>query len=410
MQKIDEGRIVTVKEKVKNFFIKAEFPLVFVAVALMTMAIRIALFDGESGDYKNFLLPWFNTIKEEGAIKALGHKIGDYTPAYFYILTVLTWLPVKPLYSIKATSCIFDILLAVYVSLCVKELTKNKSMALGSYCIVLLMPSVFFNSGAWAQCDCIFTCFCVMSLYLLLKNRNIAAVVVYGVAFSFKLQAIFMAPLFAVLFFKRKIPLYSPFLVVGVYFLFCVPSWLCGRSLSSLLLVYFEQAGSYSKLTLFATTFVALFGKVNDYHNQRVALMLIVLAMTVTVLLIYLCARKAKWKKESAIDFALLFTLIVPFFLPHMHERYFYLATILSVIYAFIHPKRLYVAIIEEFCSFYVVCNHLYGIDYLSLQLVTLLQLMNIILLCKNLWKDYMQNGEKELPSKENAVNEGAEE
>lgn len=396
--KINKEKINVIFAKIKAFFVKAEFPLLFVGITVAAMLLRGTLFDGKSGDYNTFLLKWFNTIKEEGAISALGRRVGDYTPAYFYILTILTWFPIEPLYSIKAVSCLFDIVLATFVALCVKELTKNKFMTLGSYCIILLMPSVFFNSGAWAQCDSIFTSFCVISLYLLLKEKNIWTVVAYGVAFSFKLQAIFMAPLFAVLYFKRKIPLWSPLLVVGVYFLFCVPSWLCGRDLWSLLTIYVDQAGSYSMLTLFATTFVALFGNVNDYHNQRVSTMLVVLALIVTALLIYVCARKAKWKKGSAIDFGFLFSIIVPFLLPHMHERYFYLATILSIIYAFLHPKRIYAAVISEFCSFYVVCNHLYGINYLSLQLVTLIQLANIVLLFRDLWKEYITSSTPVLP------------
>ena len=156
-------------------------------------------------------------------------------------------------------------------------------------------------------------------------------------------------------------------------------------------------------LTLFATTFVALFGNVNSYHNERVSDLLVVLALTVTMLLIYLCARKMKWKKESAVDFAFLFTVIVPFFLPHMHERYFYLATIVSVVYAFMRPNRWFAAGIEEFCSFYVVCNHLYGINYLSLQLVTLLQFANIILLFRAIWKEYITADKT--PSLENTLN-----
>ena len=34
-----------------------------------------------------------------------------------------------------------------------------------------------------------------------------------------------------------------------------------------------------------------------------------------------------------------------------MHERYFYLADVVSIIYAFCFPRYLYVAIIEQLCS-----------------------------------------------------------
>lgn len=378
------------REKIKAFFLKAEIPLLYIGVAIAATLLRVTLFGGRSNDFNSFLLKWYTAIQEEGAIHALGRQIGDYTPAYFYVLTVLTWIPVEPLYAIKAVSCIFDVLLAVFVALCVKEGTGKKYAAFASYCVVLLLPSVFLNSAAWAQCDSIFTAFCVLSVYLLMKNRNISAVIVYGVAFSFKLQAIFLAPLFAVLWFKKKIPLWSPLLVVGVYFLFCVPSWLCGRSLWSLLTIYFGQAGEYSALTLNAPSFIALFGDISEYHRERVSAMLVVLAFTVTGLLIYVCARHAKWSKECFIDFGFLFSLVVPFLLPHMHERYFYLATVFSVIYAFLRPKRLHTVLLSEFCSLYVICRYLYSINYLSLQLVALAQLVNVILLLCALRKEYL--------------------
>ncbi len=377
-------------EKIKAFFVKAELPLLYIGVAIAAMLLRVTLFKGRTGDYNSFLIHWFTAIKEEGARHALGRQIGDYTPAYFYVLTVLTWIPVDSLYSIKAVSCLFDIVLAVFVALCVKEGTGKKYAAFAAYCVALLLPSVFLNSGAWAQCDSIFTAFCVISLYLLMKNHNIWSVVVYGVAFSFKLQAVFFAPLFAVLWFKKKIPVWSPLLVVGVYFLFCVPSWICGRSLWSLLTIYFNQAGEYSALTLNAPSFVALFGNVSDYHRERVSKMLVVLAITVTALLIYICARHAEWKKESLVDFGFMFSLVVPFLLPHMHERYFYLATIFSVIYVFIHPKRVYTLLLTEFCSAYVVFRYLYQMNYLSLQTVALIELVNVILLLRALKKDYL--------------------
>lgn len=378
-------------EKLKAFFVKAEIPLLYIGVAIAAMLLRITLFKGRTGDYNSFLIHWYTAIKEEGAWHALGRQIGDYTPAYFYVLTVLTWIPVNSLYSIKAVSCLFDIVLAVFVALCVKEGTGKKFAALAAYCVTLLLPSVFLNSGAWAQCDSIFTAFCVISLYLLMKNHNIWSIIVYGVAFSFKMQAIFFAPLFAVLWFKKKIPLWSPLLVVGVYFLFCVPSWICGRSLWSLLTIYVSQAGEYSSLTMNAPTFVALFGDVSEYHRERVSKMLVVLAVTVTALLIYVCARHTgELNNEKLVDFGFMFSLLIPFLLPHMHERYFYLATVLSVIYVFMHPKRVYTLLLTEFCSVYVVFRYLYVMNYLSLQLVALIELINVILLFRVLRKDYM--------------------
>ncbi len=391
---------------VKKFFIKAELPCIYVVISLFTLYLRQKMFYGKTGDF-NGCLDWYTTIKQEGIKKALSHKIGDYTPAYFYVLALLTKIPIDPLYSIKTVSCAFDFVLAIFVALCVREFNKNKFVTLTAYTITLLLPSIFLNSAAWGQCDGIFTSFCVISVYLLLKKKNVAAVFTYGIAFSFKLQAIFLAPLFAVLFFKRKIPLWSPLLVLFVYFLFCIPSWICGRNLKELLLIYREQADEYTYLTMNAPTFVALFGTVTSYHSEHVSSMLVTFTVIITALLIYISARHARFKKESIIDISFMFSLVVPFFLPHMHERYFYLSTTLSVIYVLIHPKRYYTLILSEFCSLFVTFNYLYIPRYLKLEHVALIELVNVILLLRALWKDYRPTSQdKQNPSIENTSNE----
>lgn len=381
----------------KKVFTPIEWHVLFVVVTIMALLLRYFMFESKSGDYNSFLVHWFNTIKDEGIVKSLGRKIGDYTPAYFYILTLLTFIPVDSLYTIKAVSCIFDVVLAAFVYLSVKEYVKSRNVAFVTFCIVLFLPTVFFNSGSWAQCDSIYASFCVMSLYFLLKKKNVTAVILYGVAFSFKLQAIFLAPVFAVLFFKRKIPLWSPLAVFGVYFLFCVPSWLCGRSLWDLLTIYVSQSQEYPALTLNAPTLPALFGKVSEYHRQKLANVCVCLALAVTGLVIYFAARQSEWKKQSFFDFGVLFALTIPYLLPHMHERYFYLADILSLAYVFLHPKRVYTALLTEFCSFWVVCNYLFGMNYFSLQFLAVVQAVNIILLVKDLWKDYGRKQENAL-------------
>ena len=50
------------------------------------------------------------------------------------------------------------------------------------------------NSAAWGQCDSIYAAFCLGSLYFLLRGRTWWACVFFGLALSFKLQAIFFLP------------------------------------------------------------------------------------------------------------------------------------------------------------------------------------------------------------------------
>ena len=377
------------EEKVGAFFRKIQYPLLFVFMTVAAFVLRTLMFDMKSGDYNSFLAKWFDYIKENGGFMALKNKIGDYTPAYFYILAFLTYLPFDSLYSIKVVSCIFDIVLAVSVALCVWELTKDKKIVLTAYVVASLLPTVFLNSGAWAQCDGIYTAFVLLCLYFMMRKKHFTAMIMYGFAFSFKLQAIFFAPLLAVLWLKRKLPRTAPLVALGVYFLTCVPVWIMGRDLGELLLTYLMQAGSYgARLTWNAPTLVALLGTVPSDWIGYMTATFVLLAVVVTVFVMYLCGR-FELNNEALADFGMLFVLLVPYLLPRMHERYFYLADILAIVYVSLHRKRWYTLVLTEFCSFLVVVEYLFTLTYFSLEQVALIQGINLILLCKDLWKDY---------------------
>lgn len=382
-------RLQIVGGGVKKFLTKTETLLLMLAITTIAMLLRYSMFEAKTGDYNSFLVKWFNKIKELGIKEAMGQRIGDYTPAYFYILSFLTLLPMSSLTSIKLVSCVFDIGMALGVWLIVKELTKNKNFALAAYFITLFLPTVFLNSGWWAQCDSIYTCFCVFSLYFLLKNKAILSILMLGIGFTFKLQAIFLAPLFMVVYFKKKIPWWSPVIVLVVYLGFCFPSWLCGRSLKELCMIYFDQAGQYKSLTLNAPTFAALFGTMNSWKHEMLSSTLVYLTLAITLFIVYYVIKKVEWKKESVIDFSLLFALVLPYFLPHMHERYFYIADVLSILYVFIHRKRWYTLVLTQFCSFWVVAEYLNQMNYFSLPIVAVIQLGNILWLTYDLIKDY---------------------
>ncbi len=385
------------EKKAGAFFRRIQYLLLFLFITVMAMLLRVEMFEMRTGDYNSFLVKWFDFIKENGGFSALGTKIGDYTPAYFYILAFLTYLPVNSLYSIKIVSCMFDILLAVSVTLCVGEFSKNKKLSVLTYAVILLLPTVFLNSGAWAQCDSIYVSFAVLCLYFLLKGKPFTAMVMYGISFSFKLQAIFFAPLLGVLWFKRKIPRTSPLIILGVYFLTCLPVWLLGRDLWDVLTTYFSQAEQYhDRLTLNAPTILALLGKVSTSWIDYLSSTFVILTLTITVFVMYLCGHCDLGKKQTWIDFGLLFALGIPYLLPHMHERYFYLADILAVLYCVLHKKRWYTLLLTQFCSFYVIAEYLFDLGYLSLAIVAIVEGGNIILLCKDLWGEYGKRSKNE--------------
>ena len=71
------------------------------------------------------------------------------------------------------------------------------------------------------------------------------------------------------------------------------------------------------------------------------------------------------------IKIALVFALALPFLLPEMHERYFYLADVLSIIYAFYFPRYFFVAILVQVCSLlsyapYFLNTQIVGLSYVA--------------------------------------------
>ncbi|MGI6734698.1 MAG: hypothetical protein ACOX3C_00720 [Bacilli bacterium] len=84
-----------------KFFRKHYLWLVFVAVLIASIIVRVAFFYYISGDMRYALLTWFNYLKANGGFKALGAypwketgitKPGDYPVAYINLLALLVLL------------------------------------------------------------------------------------------------------------------------------------------------------------------------------------------------------------------------------------------------------------------------------------------------------------------------------
>jgi Gpi18-like mannosyltransferase len=74
------------------------------------------------------------------------------------------------------------------------------------------------------------------------------------------------------------------------------------------------------------------------------------------------------------------FALAIPFLLPEMHERYFYLADVLSIIYAFYFPRYFYVAVIMQLCSLLSYAPYLMNTQVVNLAYVAFGVLVIIVI------------------------------
>jgi Gpi18-like mannosyltransferase len=204
----------------------------------------------------------------------------------------------------------------------------------------------------WGQADSIYAAFGLGGVYFLLRRRPWAAGVFFGLSLAFKLQAVFLFPLLLVLVLKKWMPWRALLAVPGVVLLLDLPALLAGAPLGQLLSVYAQQVGSYSALSLNAPSIYQFLPASADAALIRpigVAVTgLVVLGLCLGALLSRVQLTTARIVLMGATS-----AVLMPFLLPSMHERYFYLAEVLVVIAAFYLPRRLwYVPVLVQVASF----------------------------------------------------------
>lgn len=390
---IREKQALKERQSVENMF----FVIVLTLVGLLA---RICLFPKESGDFHQFLLPWYNQLADNGGFAAVGTDIGDYMPTYYYILAFLTYLPVEPLVGIKIVSCIADLLMAFMGYKIVCEMTGSVNKGIVTYGVLFFMPSVILNSAAWAQCDSIFTMFIVASVYFLIKDKDWQAAICFSVAFVFKIQAIFFAPVLLIMLLKKKIRCRTILALPAVYLISIIPAWIAGGDFWKLLTVYFRQPKQYSLLNMYIQN---AWGLLFDVKSDELSSAGVYFAGGVVLVALFWVYR-SKFKVDSQIILTLsgLFTLLVPFVLPHMHERYYYLPTVITAIFVIVNINKIWMFLIMEFCLFQAEAHNLYGKDAMDFNFSVLMVTLVLVWYFKTMYQMIKEQNNREIMKEQN--------
>ena len=362
-------------------------PAVLVLLGLgifLAIALRLGLFEFESGDYRRFLSPWYDFIVGNGGFGALEYHFSNYSPLYLYFLTLATYLPLPKLYAIKLVSISFDLLLAVFVLLTVRLKYEHRVIWMFSFFAALFAPTVFFNSALWGQSDATYTSMLVASIYFAIQRRPYLSVFFFSVALAFKLQAVFLFPVYIDLLLKRRVPIYSFLLIPAIYMLSILPAWLAGRPLIELLMTYPAQAGLFPDLTLNAPNLYQWLPNDPELFERPGT----VLAGLLVCLLGLVSWRSAvPLGGDIIVRLSLVSALVLPFTLPHMHERYFFAADVVSIIYAFYTPKRFLVPIIVVGASLFSYFPFLFREEPIDLRYLALLMAVALVIAAADLLK-----------------------
>ena len=307
------------------------YALLLCALCAAAMLARVSFLERSSGDYDIYLADWLQKLAGGSFGEGMRQNIGEYNVLYQYILFIITRLPVPSLYAVKAVSFIGDAFLAgAAAELARKDGGKNAA----AFGLALLLPTLVLNGGMFAQCDSLYAACALWGLALALGDRPMGAAACFALSLAFKLQAVFLLPIVAVLWADKKLRLSDALVFLLTLALTALPALLGGKSLGALLSIYTAQTGLYTGLTYNAPSFFALMDTtgldVYAYGNFGMAL-----AFGACALLVACGVKRAgKLTRETYLHLALLLPLTIVFCLPRMHERYFYLADILSVTWA----------------------------------------------------------------------------
>jgi Gpi18-like mannosyltransferase len=369
--------------------------LIFGIVILLTLRIRFAFFPFQTNDYNSFLKPWMQYIVDHGGFEAFRVKFYDYTPFYVYLLWIGTELQANYLYWIKGISVLFDFVMAYYIGKIVA--IKYPKVFKMAFLVTLMAPAVVFNGSLWGQVDVMYSSMVMACLYYILTNKHIKAALFFALGLCLKLQSLFFAPVFLWLIVTKNIP--KKFIItlvalfVGLYLVMILPisqgvifqnnpldSTKNARPLfdstfsiingvktetpdtrDGLLTIYPNQPKNYSHIVMGPAS--SMYQWVDDKNYEYFYQNGLTIAIVVVLILAYyLVSNKiVNVDNDVIIKLALISTLAVPFLLPKMHERYFFLADVMALVYAFWFPKKFWVGVAIAFISFTVYIQAVIG-------------------------------------------------
>lgn len=374
-------------------FLKSYWGYIIVAFVLLVIGIlvRVAFYPQINGDTYWFLMSWVKFYRDNGLLAAIGKlpisqilDSGKYIPywdvpdlsiydpsqfiycdylvGYMSFVCLFSCLPVDLEVVTKILGTVTDIAMAVGVALIIHKIHKDKKISLMSFGITLFLPTAILNSGMWGQADGFYTCILVYSLYFIICDKPKLSVFFFGLSLGFKLQAIFALPLFGFLFLKKKIRLiHLLFIPLGIIATM-IPFILGSGDFITPFRQYLGQIGNYPYPNYYSGSIYVLFDGNPAAFAPYINLFGIPLMIGVCILTLYLFfVKRVKATPRTIIAVAALYSFLVPFTLPHMHERYFYLADVFIIIYILTSKKKYHLGILQQFSSINCYSHFLFG-------------------------------------------------
>ena len=260
----------------------------------------------------------------------------------------------------------------------VKKLGGSPGQRLAAFFLVLFLPTVVLNGALWGQCDSIYVALALMSIYWALDDRPVLSMLAMTLSFGFKLQAVFIMPVLAILWMQGKFKLRHFLIFPLAYVILVLPAVLLGRPFLETITLYFNQTGSIGSGLNYNSP--SIFGIFWHVDNEALASKLAIAAAFVFMLLVLLvCYVNRKCLSSRAmLTAAVLLAVGIPFLLPHMHDRYFFASDILTLTLACVCLRFSSAAVLAQFASLlgyhaYLKMRYLLPMSYGSWALILVL-------------------------------------
>jgi hypothetical protein len=306
------------------------------AILGLAVAARVVCWNQRPPDMEIFLEPWFAHLVHYGPIQAFAHPFSNYEPAYLYLLALGSLA--HGLFTTMTIIKIISVAGTLFLTWALVDVLKAARVEPRGALLLLVLPSVVFNDALLAQCDALWAGSTILALAAIIRGNTVRSMIWCGVAIAFKAQAAFMAPVIIGAMIGRRAPWWQWLVPAFVFLATLVPPWLLGWPGMKLLTVYLDQAaldqiaGRLSNPWMLGTIFA-------ERLARNLFLVGYIAAGAAAATIAALAARNYRDPKLLILLAAISGTAL-PFLLPKMLERYYFLGDVMTLALALSYKNK----------------------------------------------------------------------
>lgn len=392
--------------KLRNWLVRHILWLGYGAVLLLGLFIRWSYLPQLAGDLEFMNSSWFEAIKAGGMGAVLDPELQyTYSPFHLYIWT----LAAKALGGfnthlvLKGVSLAFEVLTVGAALMLIRAILPQDRRRMGlfvGFALLWLSPVMVWNVAGWGQTDVFFALFSVLAVLMLIQDKPEWALICLGIALGWKLQAIFLLPLFIIAWFcgKKRFSLLWFLVVPGILVVSGIPMMLVGESPLFGVNIYLGQADLYSQITYNCPNIYAVMGDAIG-GNQTVLGMfsrtgMVLCFAALGMMLVWLVSRHAELTPQNTVLLGAWCVLCCVFLLPRMHERYAIVAELLLICWAVsLHSPRGYAYVLAGMLlTLSAYAEYMFRHPFFSLQIGGVINLVLISVITWETVRAFCQN------------------